>query len=210
MKRPLPSTPNRLSMPIRPITLVFALCGIAWAAIFLSSTFRITPPRELVVSDRELADYAKKTLDGLQAKSFAKNREYCGLIFEDDDGALSTSEISEGSDSECSFSWRVPFGKYAAATFHTHGSFNDDYDGEAPSLIDMDTDISDRIDGFIATPGGRVWHIDWQDEIAVQLCGLNCIAQDPEYKPCYSFQPVEKYNWDELKARASSDGGECL
>jgi hypothetical protein len=191
-------------------TLIFALCGIAWVAIFLSATFKITPPRELVVSDRNLAAYAKTTLDGLQAKSFTESREYCGLIFEDDDGNLSTSRISKGTASECEFSWQVPLGKYAAATFHTHGSFNDEYDGEAPSLIDMKTDIADRIHGFIATPGGRVWQIDWREEVAVQLCGLNCVEQDPDYKPCYSFQPVERYSYGELKARAQSDGGECL
>ncbi|MEO9463130.1 MAG: DUF4329 domain-containing protein [Marinomonas sp.] len=194
----------------RYTALAFAFCAIAWAVIVGKAVFFDAPPREVVASDAELTDFAKKTLDEIQPRSFAENREFCGLIFEDDDGALSASEIHEGSESECSFSWASPMGQHPIATFHTHGSFNDDYDGEAPSLLDLQTDIGDQIDGFVATPGGRVWHVDWQDETATQVCGLSCIAQDPKYKPCYSFQPVEKYNVAELMARGESDVGECL
>ena len=194
----------------RYTALAFAFCAIAWAVIVGKSVFFEAPPREVVTSDAELTQFAKRTLDDIQPRSFAENREYCGLIFEDDDGELSTSEIHEGSQSECSFSWDSPMGKHAIATFHTHGGFDNSYDGEAPSLIDLQTDIESRKDGFVATPGGRLWRIDWQDETATQVCGLSCIAQDPDYKPCYSFQPVEKYSVAELLARNSSDGGECL
>ena len=122
-------------------TLAFAACAIAWLVIVLSSSLKITPPREVMASGEELEFFAKNTLDDLQARSFKENREFCGMILEDGAGELSTSDISGGTDSECEISSAVPYGKFAVASFHTHGSFGNDYDSEAPSLIDMNARV---------------------------------------------------------------------
>ncbi len=191
------------------IQIAFALCALAWSVIVLRAIFVETPKRETIASEAALTAFAKTKLDDLQEQSFAGNREYCGLIFEDDEGTLSVSDISAGSTSACSFSWQVPFGLYAIASFHTHGGFDRDYDGEAPSLLDLETDFDERIDGFISTPGGRLWHIDWDVEIATQVCGENCLSQDPKYEPCDGFLPEQEYSLAELRERARSDSGEC-
>jgi len=191
------------------LAIAFALCGLAWAVIVGRAIFFEKPKRENVVSQQELIAFAKTTLNGLQKRSFAQGREYCGLVFEDGEGNLSTSKIYAGTNSECGFSWQVPMDKYAIASFHTHAGFDTRYDGEAPSLTDLETDFGDRIDGFISTPGGRFWHIDWDTEVATQVCGENCLKQDPKYRSCQGFLPVEQYSLHELRARAENDDAVC-
>lgn len=191
------------------IAIAFALCGVAWAVIVARTIFVEQPKRENTASQQELIAFAKNTLGGLQKRSFSQNREYCGLVFEDKAGNLSTSEIFAGSNSECAFSWQVPMDKYAIASFHTHAGFDTHYDSEAPSLIDLETDFDNRIDGFISTPGGRFWHIDWDSEMATQICGEKCLKQDVRYRPCRGFLPVEQYSLDELRERALSDNAMC-
>ena len=92
-------------------------------------------------------------------------------------------------------------GKYAVATLHTHGTYNVNYDSEAPSVVDMEADIGEQIDGFIGTPGGRVWYIDWDTEMASQICGEQCIAQDPNYRKDRWGQLARSYTLGELQAR---------
>lgn len=191
------------------ITIAFALCAVAWVVIVARTIFVEQPKRETIAAQSDVNAFAKTTLNGLQRRSFDNDREYCGLIFEDDEGALSTSEISAGTEAECQFAYTVPMGKFAIATFHTHGGFNDGYDSEAPSLLDMETDLDDRIDGYISTPGGRIWHIDWQVETASQLCGVECIRQDPRYQPCPAFLPNKEYDLNALRERVKEDREFC-
>ena len=43
------------------------------------------------------------------------------------------------------------------ASYHTHGDDTQEADTEVPSLEDLAGDIEEGIDGYIATPGGRLW-----------------------------------------------------
>ena len=49
------------------------------------------------------------------------------------------------------------------ATFHTHGSYSPEFENELPSLSDVLGDFSQRIDGYVATPAGRVWLNDFEN-----------------------------------------------
>lgn len=184
---------------------LFALCGLAWIVIVVNSTIYAQENphsgRTPVASDRAIADFARNSLDDIQRRSFAEKKEFCGLILEDDEGNLNISLVIEGRESDCDLPWLSPMGLYPVATFHTHGAFNTDYDSEVPSTLDMEADIDEQIDGFIATPGGRLWKIDWQDEVAAQVCGEGCIASDPRYRPEPLDDIAGSYTLNQLKQR---------
>ena len=69
------------------------------------------------------------------------------------------------------------------ASYHTHGGYDAELDSEVPSTDDVKSDVADRTFGYIATPGGRVWLVDWRDRSARQLCGLDCVTADPDFVP---------------------------
>ena len=162
--------------------LIYALCALAFAVIIFNQVTRErAPARERVVSTDTLTRYARAELEEVQSRSIARNQEYCGVIFEDEGGNLQTSKIYEGGRAQCAFDWGVPLGNHVVASFHTHGGYDEDFDSEVPSVEDVATDIDARIDGFVSTPGGRIWHVEWQEGVAVQMCGEGCIEQDPKY-----------------------------
>ena len=178
---------------------LYAGCALAWVAITLSLASRERGPAyERVASANDLTRYAKTTLAELQARSIRENKEFCGVIFEDSAGTLSTSRIYEGGRAQCDLDWGVPLGNHVVASFHTHGGFDLDYDSERPSIDDMENDVDARIDGFISTPGGRIWKIDWKDEVATQVCGEACLEQDPRYLANGSERVEPRYAMDDL------------
>ena len=162
---------------------VYALCAVAFAAIFYAQLTRErAPARERVVSTSALTDYARATLAEIQPRSIANNQEYCGVIFEDEEGNLQTSTIYAGERAACALDWGVPLGYHVVASFHSHGGFDTQYASEIPSSLDLATDIDARIDGFVGTPGGRIWHNRWQEEATELACGEACLPVDPRYE----------------------------
>ncbi|MBX7527098.1 DUF4329 domain-containing protein [Qipengyuania vesicularis] len=181
---------------------LYGLCAVAFIGVMFSLlTQERAPARERIVSTDELTRYARAELEDLQARSITNNQEYCGVIFEDEDGGLHTSRIYEGDRATCAFDWGVPLGNHVVASFHTHGGYDEDFDSEMPSIEDLANDIDARIDGFISTPGGRLWHVHWQDETATQVCGEGCMEQDPRYAGTQTEQLQRSYSFEDLQAR---------
>ena len=87
------------------------------------------------------------------------------------------------------------------ATFHTHGAHDPDYDSEVPSVIDLEGDIADELDGYVSTPGGRFWHNDWRTKQARLVCGKKCLPADPAYRDCDTLEPEAVYSLQALKQR---------
>jgi hypothetical protein len=145
---------------------------------------RLPPSRGLPVAESTAsgAEFALVTavLADLQARSFAENREYCGYVGFARSGGLAATPPVAGSEASCPLP-PVPAGFTLVASFHTHGTYSPWYASEWPTTQDMLTDASDGIDGYIATPGGRLWHVDSDTMTARQLCGRNCLPQDPAY-----------------------------
>ena len=137
------------------------------------------PVAESTASGEELARVTAILRD-LQALSFANNTEYCGYLGLDRSGAWATTDINEGSEASCPLP-RVPAGLTLVASFHTHGTYSPYYASEWPTAQDMNTDASDDIDGYISTPGGRLWHVDTDTMTVRELCGRGCLPQDPSY-----------------------------
>ncbi len=87
------------------------------------------------------------------------------------------------------------------ASFHTHGSYSPYYASEWPTTQDVLTDASTGIDGYIATPGGRLWHVDTDTMTVRDLCGRGCLPQDPRYvasedgplRPTLTFRQLQAW-----------------
>ena len=184
--------------------LIYALCAVAFATVVFSLLTRGRPPaRERVVSTEQLTSYARATLAEIQPRSIANNQEYCGVIFEDEEGNLQTSKIYAGERAACALDWGVPLGYYVVASFHSHGGFDTQYASEIPSSLDLATDIDARIDGFVGTPGGRIWHNRWQNEATELACGEACLPVDPRYEAFkrtsgQRLNIARRYSMDEL------------
>jgi len=136
---------------------------------------------EATGSGAELA-YVTGILRDLQTRSFAANTEFCGYIGRDPAGNLMATQALQGDEASCTLP-QIPAGMTLLASFHTHGTYSPYYASEFPTTTDMLSDASDSIDGYIATPGGRLWYVDTDTMTTRQLCGRGCLPQDPGYDP---------------------------
>ncbi len=134
---------------------------------------------EATATGAELA-FVSTILADLQRRSFAENREFCGYLGLDAAGRLAATPISTGDEASCPLPTISP-GLTLLASFHTHSTYSPDYASEWPTTQDVLTDASDGIDGYIATPGGRLWHVDTDTLTVRELCGRGCLPQDPNY-----------------------------
>jgi hypothetical protein len=139
------------------------------------------PTAEATTSGAELA-YVRELMTDLQRRSFAGNREYCGYLGYDPTGRMMHTPPVAGSEASCPLP-PVPAGMIVIASFHTHGTYSPWYASEWPTTQDVNTDAADGIDGYISTPGGRLWHVDTDTMTVRQICGRGCLPQDPRYRP---------------------------
>ena len=153
------------------------------------------PPPSAAFSDTAIA-----FLDEIQPASIAVDRELCGYFGLDAAGAFVVTDPVEGGKSFCDLP-APPENVTIVASYHTHSAFTPEYDSEVPSPGDIRTDARDRIYGYISTPGGRIWLVNWQDRSARQLCGIGCVYQDPGFVPLDAGPIAEFYTIEELRNR---------
>lgn len=146
--------------------------------------------------------FVKAHLDHAQALSIQENREYCGYIGRATDGALVASKATPGYEASCSPVAPIGPDFRPIASYHTHGSYLPAYDNETPSVQDLQSDFSEGVDGYVATPGGRFWWISVRDRRAYMLCDRGCLRKDPNFQPCPGYAPAKTYTLPELRARA--------
>ena len=91
------------------------------------------------------------------------------------------------------------------ASYHTHSAFAPGYDNEVPSLQDLRNDVRLGIDGYVSTPGGRVWRVDRVTRSAVQLCGIGCVFMDPGFVPLNGSGIQARYSMADLRRRAAAN-----
>lgn len=141
----------------------------------------------------------QKLFAKLQPLSIRHNREYCGYIGYDADGILRTTEPIPGDASSCQP--RDPAGLVTTvASYHTHAAFADGYVNEIPSQQDVDSDSDQGMNGYVATPGGRLWFVNGTDRSVRQICGVACLPADPAFNlsdggPVAKFYPYDKLLW---------------
>lgn len=167
-------------------------CGLFLAAGLLADRVSAQSPEEVAAVKSYMAE--------VQLLSFENNREYCGIVGYDMAGRIVMSKAKRGRRASCRLG-RDPAGIEVVASYHTHGSFHEDYDSEVPSVNDVEGDMEDGLDGYVATPGGRLWFVDGQTGISRQLCGLGCLPDDPEFVPEYFGPVAQRYSLDALTDR---------
>lgn len=146
----------------------------------------------------ELA-FAKATLNNLQGLSFAKNREFCGYFVRTPEGSLAATQAKQGRISSC-LPFTPPDELLIIASYHTHGAFEYDTPAEFPSVGDVEADESEGVDGYVSTPGGRLWYVDSTELTVNQICGVGCMDQDPNFEAGLDGVIEQSYTLDELRA----------
>ena len=129
--------------------------------------------------------------------SIADNVEYCGYLGFTTEGELAVSPPTRGDESSC-LSDEPDNLELVIASYHTHAGFSTDYNSELPSGTDMEGDEEEGIDGWVATPGGRLWYIDTTDMVTWQVCGIGCIPSDPAFITGDSGIIEQSYSYDDL------------
>lgn len=145
----------------------------------------------------ELA-FVRELLTDMQLRSFASNRETCGYVGRDRAGRMMASPISTGSEAAC-YLPAIPLGMRPVASVHTHGRYSPYYASEFPTVQDMTTDAQDGINGYISTPGGRLWYVDSDRMVVWQLCDRGCLPQDPRYRPEHDGPVRSSFTLQDLK-----------
>ncbi len=144
---------------------------------------------------------AQAALLQLQPRSFAENLEYCGYVGRMPDGRLTATEVTRGDAWGCLSRGDESRFVDIVASFHTHAGFDRSADSEVPSADDVIGDLNEGVNGYIATPGGRLWYIDGRRGVATQVCGLGCMGQDPRFIPGDAGPIASRYTLQELQRR---------
>lgn len=152
------------------------------------------------ITQQYLADFFAP----IQEKSIADEREYCGYFGLNDAGKLIATKPKRGREDSCLAEPSDDMVE-VLASYHTHGAFHYEADAETPSSADLEADIDEQVDGYVATPGGRIWKNDADREKAILLCGRNCTVSDPDYDS-QAFPPVNgSYTLDGLYERDDAE-----
>lgn len=149
---------------------------------------------------RELA-VARAVFQQIQAMSFAEDREFCGYIGVLADGRYAATDVTRGRANSCRSRASERAFVAITASFHTHGSFTPNAEAEFPSAGDVDIDMREGVNGYIATPGGRLWYVDATYGEARQICGMGCLSQDPDFIPGMSGPVNQVYSLEQLERR---------
>jgi hypothetical protein len=168
---------------------------IRFALAFMASAVAVVPVTAAAQSSQETR-FVQAVLNQLQQRSFDGNREYCGFIGIDANGRYASGPVSRGDRDSCEPRW--PDNLDVIASFHTHGGYDPGAWSEVPSVNDMEADEEDGVDGWVATPGGRLWYIDTQDMVTSQICGVGCLMQDPRWQPETEVRIRQSYTYREL------------
>ncbi len=118
----------------------------------------------------------------IQLLSFAAGFEYCGYLVRNPQGKLTFTEIVRGGPDGCTPLVPPPEVELIASV-HTHGAYDPLVPAEFPTVMDIDSDRREGVNGYIATPGGRLWYVDSAALTVRQLCNSKCLPQDPEFQP---------------------------
>ncbi|MEM1130638.1 MAG: DUF4329 domain-containing protein [Pseudomonadota bacterium] len=181
--------------------MIRLLCLLA-----LVPALAVAQSRSAVTDD--IDKYVLALFDDIQVASIEQNREYCGLIgFDHGDHLVHTGPFAGQTDSCDPNQGEVDI--EVIASYHTHGGFDPGADSEVPSVDDLLGDFEEGIDGYVATPGGRVWLNIRDEQLTFQLCGRNCVVSDPAARPCKGFAPLVEYTIPMLRKRERDDPGTC-
>ena len=174
-------------------------------AVALSSLLLAAQPapagdrsRTVTISAAEVA-LVRNRLSRAQKQSFRNNREYCGYLGRTRSGRLVVTRLVRGYRDGCTPPQPDP-GTMLIASIHTHGAYDPDVPAEFPTTLDIDSDATEGVNGYIATPGGRLWYVDSAAGVVHLLCGPGCLPQDPRFHPGDDGVIRRYYRYSDLSA----------
>lgn len=160
-----------------------------------ASALPVAPP-----ADVDMDRFAIAFLDTIQADSITARREFCGYFFRDATGQIGATAPRAGTFATCNMPAPSRFSG-VFASYHTHGAYGARYDNEVPSVTDIQSDVQLGMNGYISTPGGRVWRVNQRTRDTQQLCGLGCVTQDPGFVPRNEEEVLERFSLIQLSLR---------
>jgi hypothetical protein len=143
------------------------------------------------------AAFAREFLAGLQIRTVVENREYCGFFGRDPAGRILATKPRRGKYNTCQLG-TPPSSLRIFASYHTHAAFDRDSYNEIPSPQDVRSDIDAQTDGYVSTPGGRLWFSDYRAAEVRLVCGAGCLPQDPASRPGKSMKVRRAYSLEDL------------
>jgi hypothetical protein len=159
------------------------------------------PSSRIVAPPAAQADaFAVSFLNSIQARSFRERRELCGYFILLPNGHITATQPIPGTFASCEQPIPQP-GQGVFASYHTHGAYGPEYDNEVPSPTDLLSDFEFGMDGYVSTPGGRVWRIEYDTRDTLQVCGQGCIAVDPGFVPQNESSITSRFTVNELRRR---------
>lgn len=165
----------------------------------LSAVCLMVPAPAPAQSGQEAA-FVLGLMESMNALSVRFDREVCGYILRHPNGAYSATKASWGGHASCA-SLPVDKDMEVVSTWHTHAAWSPDYDGEVPSVQDVEGDMHQGTNGWIGTPGGRLWFVDGRTGTTRQFCGLGCLPVDPDFTDDDHAPVLEVYTLDALQDR---------
>lgn len=169
----------------------------------INTTGAVVMPGDFMVPDDAVVHaFARSFLNAIQPASIADRVEYCGYFYVEADGSVAATPPLKGTFATCN----MPAPRQddtIFASYHTHGAFGRNYDNEVPSVTDLRSDFDFRVDGYVSTPGGRVWHVDYGTRTTRQICGLSCVYTDPNFQPVDEASVRQSYTIQTLAQRAN-------
>ncbi|GGX48167.1 hypothetical protein GCM10007385_14990 [Tateyamaria omphalii] len=178
---------------------LFALAACDDAELGGDPATIVMAPRPFAQTEAEIA-FAADLFNGLQAQSIDEGREYCGLIGVDADGAYVATTARRGGKATCLPPASAGANVTVLASYHTHGHYKPAFLTEIPSYDDIRTDIEDGTDGYVATPGGRLWYIDARAQEARLICGTRCLVSDADFQEDPAFPVFPRYTLQDLRS----------
>lgn len=160
----------------------------------------IEPLGRGLVPDAAFHTEARGALQEMQALSFRRNAEVCGYFGYGPEGNFRASDPVVGGLDDCMVE-SLPASLVVVASYHTHATYDVEADSEVPSSDDIRADMAEQVFGYVATPGGRVWLIDWRIGRAEQMCGKACLRQDPNFIAGDAGPVAHSYTLKELVER---------
>lgn len=170
-----------------------------WTMKRLLLILALLAPSAQAQSADEIA-FMKSVLAQVQSMTLRAGREFCGYLALDENDNFKATPAKRGRKDSCRA--RNPSASLELiASYHSHGSYDEHADSEVPSTDDVLADADEEVDGWLVTPGGRIWFIDGQALTARQICGLGCVRADPNFEPGQFGIVKNFYTLDELSNR---------
>ncbi|MGB6229845.1 MAG: DUF4329 domain-containing protein [Litorimonas sp.] len=172
------------------------------AAILWACSSELTPlpyERAAPIGPEEI-EYVKRVLTPVQEMSLEEGLEFCGFIGLDENGEFATGLTTRGEAHFCEpvFNY-FDYDFHVLANYHTHGSSSVEHETETPSFVDMYATHLAGQDGYVVTPGGRLWYMDGQAITAELLCGARCMPFDPDHVDDFDFEVGDVFDTDEFE-----------